>query len=131
MVPRDDIATVSVRATLAEVERIVVDKGHSRLPVVGSGIDDVLGFIHVKDLLQLPPEAQDRPLPLRRLRRMLVVEQDWGLEDVLLRMQRVRLHLALVIDRDRRTVGMATLEDVLEALVGDIRDESDPSTEHD
>jgi CBS domain containing-hemolysin-like protein len=60
---------------------------------------------------------------------MLVVEQEWGLEDVLLRMQRVRLHLALVIDRDRRTVGMATLEDVLEALVGDIRDESDPSAE--
>ena len=129
MIPRDEIAAVSVRSTLAEVERIIVEKGHSRLPVVGRDLDDVLGFVHVKDLLQMPPEAQGRPLPLRRLRRMLVVEEDWGLEDVLLRMQRARLHLALVIDRDRATVGMATLEDVLEALVGDIRDESDPSAD--
>ncbi len=58
---------------------------------------------------------------------MLVVEEGWGLEEVLLRMQRARLHLALVVDGGGRTVGLVTLEDVLEALVGDIRDESDPA----
>lgn len=124
MIPRDEVVAVSSRSTVAQVERIVVERGHSRLPVVAAG-GDVLGFIHVKDLLQLPPEAQHRQLPLRRLRRMLLVDQDAGLEDVLLRMQRARLHLALVLDADRHTVGIATLEDVLEALVGDIRDESD------
>jgi len=126
MVPRDRIVAVSMRSTLAEVEAIVNERGHSRLPVLGRGLDDVLGFIHVKDLLQLPPDAQHRPVPLRRLRRMLLVSQDWSLEQVLLRMQKARLHVALVLDDDRRTVGMVTLEDVLESLVGDIRDESDP-----
>ncbi len=126
MIPRDRIVAVSMRSTLAEVEALVNDRGHSRLPVLGRGLDDVLGFLHVKDLLQLPAEAQRRPVPLRRLRRMLVVEEHWSLEQVLLRMQRVRLHLALVVDGERRTVGMVTLEDVLESLVGDIRDESDP-----
>ncbi len=125
MVPRERIVTVSMRHTIADVERIVNEQGHSRLPVLGRGLDDVLGFLHVKDLLELPPDAQHRPVPLRRLRRMLVVEEDRSLEDVLVRMQRVRLHLALVVDGARRTVGMVTLEDVLEALVGEIRDESD------
>ncbi|MEJ7582828.1 MAG: hemolysin family protein [Acidimicrobiales bacterium] len=125
MVPRDEIVAVSMRSTVVEVERLVNERGHSRLPVLGRDLDDVLGFIHVKDLLQVPADGQGRPLPMRQLRRMLVVEDDWSLEDVLLRMQRARLHLALVIDRDRRTVGMVALEDVLESLVGDIFDESD------
>jgi CBS domain containing-hemolysin-like protein len=125
MVPRERIVTVSMRHTIADVERIVNEQGHSRLPVLGRDLDDVLGFLHVKDLLQVPPDAQHRPVPLRRLRRMLVVEADWSLGDVLLRMQRVQLHLAVVVDGSRRTVGMVSLEDVLEALVGDIRDESD------
>ncbi len=129
MVPREGIVAVSVRSTLAEVEALVNERGHSRLPVLGRGLDDVLGFLHVKDLLQLPPDAQSRPVPLRRLRRMLVVEAHWTLEQVLMRMQRARLHLALVVDGDRRTVGMVTLEDVLESLVGDIRDESDPQAQ--
>jgi len=127
MVPREQIVAVSMRSTVREVETLVNERGHSRLPVLGRSLDDVLGFIHVKDLLQVPAEAQGRPLPMRRLRRMLIVEDDWSLEDVLLRMQRARLHLAVVIDRDRRTVGLATLEDVLESLVGAIFDESDAS----
>ena len=74
----------------------------------------------------MPAAGAGRPLALPRLRPMMVVQEDRTLEEVLLRMQRGRLHLALVVDSERRTVGLVTLEDVLEALVGDIRDESDP-----
>jgi CBS domain containing-hemolysin-like protein len=95
------------------------------LPVVGTGLDNVIGFLHIKDLLRLPPEARDEPVPLELIRRMLVVPDDRPLEDVLRAMRRARSHLALVRGADGRTLGIVTLEDVLEELVGDIRDESD------
>jgi len=125
MVRRESVDTVTRRMTVAEVQTIARESGHSRLPVVGSGLDDVLGFVHVKDLLRLPPEADAEPLPLEMLRRMLIVRPDRRLEDVLRTMRRLRSHLGLVRDPGGRSLGIITLEDVLEALVGEIRDESD------
>jgi CBS domain containing-hemolysin-like protein len=125
MVPRERVDTVTRRMTVAEVQAVALRSGHSRLPVVGTGLDDMLGFVHVKDLLRLPPEADDEPLPLEMLRRMLIVRPDRRLEDVLRTMRRLRNHLGLVRDPGGRSLGIITLEDVLEALVGDIRDESD------
>jgi CBS domain containing-hemolysin-like protein len=128
MVPRDQIVAVNLRTTMREVERIVNEHGHSRLPVIGRDLDDIVGFVHVKDLLLASDGSPDTPISVRRLRRMLVVDQDASLADVLLRMQRSRLHLASVADPQRATVGLVSLEDVLESVVGDIRDESDKMT---
>lgn len=127
MVPRERVVTVSRRDTVAEIEQVVVRSGHSRLPVVDTDVDAVLGFVHAKDLLTLPAEAHDEVLPLRLVRRMLVVAPERSLEDLLLAMRRARIHFAVVIDRERRTAGVVTLEDLLEELVGDILDETDPS----
>jgi CBS domain containing-hemolysin-like protein len=124
MVPRERICTIPNGATAAQAEAVVLDKGHSRLPVCGpGGLDDVLGFLHAKDLLQLPPAAAARPLPPRLLRRMLVVPRERNLEDLLLAMRRSRVHFALVTDSDGTTAGIVTLDDLLEELVGDISDE--------
>ena len=125
MVPRDQVVTAQRSATVAEVERTMVESGHSRVPIVDHDIDSVIGFVHTKDLLALGPEDVDRPLPLRLVRRMLVVPRDRSLEDLLVSMRSARVHFALVVDEDRRTAGVATLEDLLEELVGDILDESD------
>ncbi|HZA75127.1 MAG TPA: hemolysin family protein [Acidimicrobiales bacterium] len=126
MTPRDRVVSVARSASPAEAERIVTASGHTRLVVTGPGdVDDVLGFIHAKDLLTVPVEARDRPLPLGRVRRMLGLAADATLEDALVAMQQARAHLALVT-REGQTVGIVALEDVLEALVGDIRDETDP-----
>jgi CBS domain containing-hemolysin-like protein len=125
MVPRERVVYVNRRMTIGSIERIAHRTGHSRLPVVGTGLDNVIGFLHVKDLLRLPPEARDEPVPLELIRRMLVVPDDRPLEDVLRAMRRARSHVALVRGADGRTLGIVTLEDVLEELVGDIRDESD------
>jgi CBS domain containing-hemolysin-like protein len=125
MVPREDVTWVSRRASVAEAEEQVVASGHSRLLVAGRDLDDVVGFVHAKDLLTVPPEARDRPLPLARIRRVLVLPADQPLDEVLVNMRRSRTHLGVVVDGGRRVVGLATLEDVLEDLVGDIRDESD------
>lgn len=126
MVPRHEIVSVPRSATPSEVERVVVSSGHSRVPVTGpGGLDDVLGFLHSKDLLALDEEALGRPVPLRLVRRMLVVPPDRSLEDLLLSMRRARVHVALVSGDDGVTAGLLTLEDLLEELVGDILDESD------
>ncbi len=126
VVPRDRIGFVERTATPAEAEERVVRTGHSRLLVVGEGgLDDVLGFLHAKDLLTIPASLRNRPLPLGRIRRLPIVRSDAIVDDVLVALQRARVHLALVADPSGRTVGIVSLEDVLEELVGDIVDESD------
>ena len=111
--------------TLAEVERVIVESGHSRLPVAASGSDDLLGVLLAKDLLRLPVAAQGEPVPLEVIRQMLVVPPTLLLEDVLLRMKDERNHLAVVRDDADHTLGVLTMEDVLEELVGEIIDETD------
>lgn len=124
MVPRERMVTVQRWATIGAVEQLVVESGHSRLPVVGGGLDEVVGFVHAKDLLTVPPDRFGRRLPASFIRRMLVVGPDQSLESLLVAMRQARVHLALVVDEER-TLGMVTLEDLLEELVGDIRDETD------
>lgn len=126
MVPRDRIGYVERSATPTEAEAAVVRTGHSRLLVVGDGgLDDVLGFIHAKDLLTIPEAVRDRPLPLGRIRRIPIVRSDVVVDQALYALQRARVHLAVVADDAGRTVGLVSLEDMLEELVGDIIDESD------
>jgi CBS domain containing-hemolysin-like protein len=125
MVPREGVVWLPRSATPAEAEALVVASGHTRLLVAGDQVDDVMGFVHAKDLLAMSGAARTRPLPLGRVRRMLVLSATTSLDDALLAMQRDRLHVAVVTDGTGRTLGIATLEDVIEALVGDIRDESD------
>ena len=125
MVPEEEVVWLPRRSTPAEAEALVVRSGHSRLVVAGEHLDDVLGFVHAKDLLTVPSTLRDRPLPLGRVRRMVVLSDTTSLEEALLAMQQAQIHLAVVADPQGRTLGIATLEDVIEALVGDIRDESD------
>jgi CBS domain containing-hemolysin-like protein len=124
MVPRDRVVAVPRSATPAEAEQVVTASGHSRLLVHGGDLDDVLGFLHAKDLLTVPAGARTLPLPLGRIRPVLVAAGDETLTAVLVAMQRARVHVAVI--HEGATTGIVTLEDVLEALVGDIRDESDP-----
>jgi putative hemolysin len=124
-VPREEITWVSRRTTVAEAEEQVVASGHSRLLVTGREVDDIVGFVHAKDLLTVPAEARERPLPLARIRRVLVLPAQQPLDEVLVAMRRSRTHVGVVVDDEGHVVGLATLEDVLEVLVGDIRDESD------
>jgi CBS domain containing-hemolysin-like protein len=128
MVPRDAMSWVPRTATVEDAERLVVASGHSRLIVAGRDLDEVVGFIHAKDLLTVPATARDRPLPLARIRRVLVLPESRPLDEVLVAMRRSRTHLGVVVDDDRHVTGLATLEDVLEDLVGDIVDESDPGS---
>ena len=125
MVPADRLVSVPRGTSVARLEDVVASSGHTRVPVWGSEPGDVLGFVHAKDLLRMPPEARDDPVPLELLRRMRVVSPSMSGRDLLLYMRRSRRHMALVRDDDGEMQGIVTLEDVLEALVGDIFDETD------
>jgi CBS domain containing-hemolysin-like protein len=116
MIPRSDIVSIARTETIRSVERTVVEYGHSRLPVVGVDGETIVGFLHAKDLVRLPAAAQNDPLPLELIRRMLQVSIER------------KLDMALVVASDASVVGMITLEDILEELVGEIYDESDRSS---
>lgn len=124
MVDRASICAVPVDASVAAIEDVVRERAHTRVLVVGEeGLDDVVGFIHSKDLLAVDADDLDGPLPHRLVRRNLVTTEDESLESLLLSMQRRRIHVAVVVGPDESTVGLVTLDDLLERLVGDITDE--------
>ena len=125
MVPRTEMSAVPVTATAEEVERVVRESGHSRLPLYGKDLDNVIGFVHSKDLLRVPPEKRRQPLDRSLVRNMLVVPESRKLRPLLIDMRRERQHFALVVDEHGGTSGVVTLEDLLEELVGEIRDEYD------
>ena len=125
MVPPDRVVSIRQTATVAEAEAAIVESGVTRLLVGNLSRDGAIGFVHAKDLLTVPAAARDRPLPLSRIRRVLECDPSWPLDTLLLRMRRNRVHVAAVVDADRRFLGLVTLEDVLESVVGDIIDETD------
>lgn len=125
MLPRTELSALPHTVTPAEIEAMVVESGHSRLPIYQGDMDNILGFFHAKDLLQISPEMRDRPVPRRLIRQMLVVPESRKLRPLLIDMRRQRIHVALVLDEHGGTAGIVTLEDLVEELVGEIRDEHD------
>lgn len=125
MIPREEVTAVRLGTPVEAIELAAARNGHSRLPVFARDLDEVAGYVHVKDILALPASARHRPLPQSIVRRMLRVPSSRTLQDLLLAMRRARLHFAVVVDGAGHVAGIVTLEDVLESLVGDIRDEHD------
>ena len=124
MVPRADIVAVSAAAPLPEVVEAVEQSRHSRLPVFEKDLDQIVGMIHVKDVLAHigKPEA---PSPRDLAREVLFVSPAMLVLDLLLDMRLKRTHMALVVDEFGGVDGLATIEDLVEEIVGDIEDEHD------
>jgi CBS domain containing-hemolysin-like protein len=115
------LVTVDASVTPAEVEELTVRTGYSRFPIAGPD-GAYLGYLHVKDVLDL--EDGDRPVPARLWRPMATLRAELPLDDALTRMRRAASHLAAVADAGGRVLGLVALEDVLEILVGEVRDPS-------
>lgn len=124
MVPRTEISSLPIAATLDEVLVEVHEKGHSRLPVYDDNLDEVKGFFHTKDLLRVL--AEKKPFSLKdHLRPVLFVPELMRTSDLLKIFQRKKTHLAVVVDEYGGTSGIVAFEDVLEEIVGPIHDEHD------
>lgn len=130
MIPRADIVAVDSTTPLDELIRAFADGGHSRMPIYRGDLDDPIGMVHLKDVVHLiahPEEARaiDGPVLKRIKRDILFVPPSMRITDLLLRMQQTRIHMAVVIDEYGGTDGVATIEDLVEEIVGDINDEHD------
>jgi CBS domain containing-hemolysin-like protein len=124
MVPRIDVVGLDIEQPFAEVVKCMVENGHSRVPVYRETLDDVIGFIHVKDVLA--PVADRRPARLERLlRKVLYVAPSVPILDLLVQMRQARTHIAMVVDEFGGIDGLVTIEDLIEEIVGDIEDEHD------
>ena len=119
MSPRTDIVAVPEDADLGDIRTVFAESGYSRLPVYRATLDDIIGMVHAFDLLKLKPGST---LPIRPV---AVAPASRRCGDLLLDMQRERRHLAVILDEFGGTLGVATLEDLLEELVGEIVDEHD------
>ncbi len=120
MVGIGDLVTAPPRSTPADVERLVARTGFSRFPV--SAGQDLQGYLHLKDVLYADDARHDEPVPNKRVRSLVSVRADDEVEDALAAMQRSGAHIARVLGDDGATLGAVFLEDVLEELVGEIRD---------
>jgi len=124
MVPRVDIVGIEVETPFDEVLRVFVEQGHSRLPVYRDALDDVVGMVHVKDVL--PYAVDRRPARLAKLvRKVLFVPPSMPVLDLLLQMRLSRVHMAMVVDEFGGIDGLVSIEDLIEEIVGEIEDEHD------
>ena len=125
LVPRTTIVALEQSATLSEATKVALETGHSRFPVMGKDLDDLLGVILVKDIYRFP-RAERSATPVDRIMQQVpVVPESRKLESLLLEMRRDRKQIAIVLDEYGGTAGIITIEDLLEEIVGDIEDEYD------
>lgn len=122
MLPRADIVAIDASASLADVIELMTRTGHSRIPVYQETLDDVIGMVHIKDVLAWRGRDSDFQLA-KILRRVLFVAPSMELLQLLLEMRAKRSHMALVVDEYGGIDGLITIEDVVEEIVGDISDE--------
>ncbi len=125
MIPRVDVAALEVNSSLDRALDLAITRGHSRIPLYEETIDNVVGILYVKDLLPVLRDGR-RDTPLRDLARpAYFVPVTMKITALLEDLQRRRVHMAIVVDEYGGTAGIVTLEDLLEQIVGEIRDEYD------
>lgn len=125
MVPRTDMVTVDATAPLSVLLHVIEEHGYSRIPVVGDGIDDVIGMVIAKDLLPRLANGDRPDLVSEVLRPIDHVPETKRIPELLRDMQASKSHMAVVVDEFGGTAGLVTIEDLLEELVGEIVDEYD------
>ena len=128
MVPRMDMVQVEKDTPVDEVLELVKEKGHSRIPVYDEKVDNIVGILFVKDILPYMKDKAKTPRLLDLVRKPYFVPERKMIGELLREFQRDRIHMAIVVDEYGGTAGLVTLEDVIEEIVGEIRDEYDRET---
>lgn len=133
MVPRGDIVAVPSNISFADLVAIFAEAAHSRMPVFGDTLDDVVGMVHVKDTLKLIADGSDPKIfKMASIQRpVLYVPASMRVIDLLAKMRASRTHMAVVVDEYGGTDGLVTVEDMVEEIVGEIEDEHDSVDEPD
>jgi CBS domain containing-hemolysin-like protein len=128
MTPRPDIVAIKTAATIGDLRELFREQEYSRLPVYTDSLDNIIGFVFIKDLVLLDSSDDQRPIvPL--IRPAVVVPETKRVPELLKQFQRQQTQCAIVVDEYGGTAGLVTIEDLLEEIVGEIRDEYDVESE--
>lgn len=125
MIPRTDIDCVPVEMPLKDVAKVIVETGHSRIPVYRETRDNMIGIIHAKDLIHCMLDTSSEPPLTEIMREPFFVPETKSIRTLLQEFRARKLHIAIALDEYGGTSGLITIEDVLEEIVGDIEDEHD------
>lgn len=126
MVPRIDMATIDADESLERAMKVFLERGYSRLPVTGKSVDDIVGVLYVKDVAKLMYRGElEGKSAADVARKPVFVPESKPVDDLLREMQVSATHIAIIIDEYGGVAGLATMEDVIEEIVGDISDEYD------
>ena len=126
MIPRADIGAVEVNDSFKKVLEVFLKESHSRVPVYEKNLDNIIGMIHIKDLVKYQNEGNFEQGFLKNIKREVIeVPPSMPVLDLLMKMQLTRLHMGIVIDEYGGTDGLVTIEDVIEEITGEIEDEHD------
>ena len=126
MTPRPNIVAIAQDRSLEDLRQLVIHEQYSRIPVYEKNIDQVLGFVHVRDMFELDPQERKRRTVRELMRPIRLVPETKPVSDLLREMQNDGAHLAAVVDEYGNTAGLATLEDLVEEILGEIHDEHEP-----
>lgn len=128
MVPRIDMATVAADASLTKAMSVFLSRGYSRLPVIGKNVDDISGILYLKDVARIlheSPGKMEKTLASDISRPAIFIPESKPVDDLLREMQLSSTHIAVIVDEYGGVAGLATMEDVIEEIVGEISDEYD------
>ena len=126
MIPRADIGAVELNDSFDKVLEVFIKEAHSRVPIYEKNLDNIIGMIHIKDLVNYQNQKKTETNFLQNLKReILEIPPSMPVLDLLLKMQLTRLHMGIVIDEYGCTDGLVTIEDVIEEITGEIEDEHD------
>jgi putative hemolysin len=126
MTPRPNIVAVEVNRSTEDLRRLVINEQYSRIPVYEGTIDQILGFVHVRDMFELEEEERQTKTVRELMRTIRIVPESKPVNDLLREMQVDGAHMAIVVDEYGNTAGLVTMEDMVEVIVGEIHDEHEP-----
>ncbi|MCC6905220.1 MAG: HlyC/CorC family transporter, partial [Anaerolineae bacterium] len=129
MIPRIDMVALDVDTPLREARQVIIDAGHSRIPVYDDSLDHIIGLLYAKDLIELWHRADDVNNLTAVVRPARFVPETKRVSDLLRELQSAKVHMAIVIDEYGGTAGLVTIEDIVEEIVGEILDEYDEPEE--
>jgi len=129
MTPRPNIVAITADATLEQLRQLVITEQYSRIPVYEQTIDQVIGFIHVRDMFEMLEEEREHGTVRQLVRTIRVVPETKPVSVLMRQMQQEGSHMVIVVDEYGNTAGLATMEDLLEVIIGEIRDEHEPESD--
>jgi len=129
MTPRPNIVAISADSTLEQLRQLVINEQYSRIPVYEGSIDQVIGFVHARDMFELEEDERTRHTVRELMRPIRFVPETKPVNDLMREMQADNTHMVIVVDEYGNTAGLATMEDLVEVILGEIRDEHEPDSD--